>query len=69
MDLYEPTFNALKAIDGSIVKGGLIVFDEGHKKLWGEKEAIDDFLKINKKYKYIIINKNRQPDVYLKKVK
>ena len=69
MDLYEPTFNALKAIDSSIVKGGIIVFDEGYKKLWGEKEAIKDFLKINKKYKYIIINKNRQPDVYLKKIK
>lgn len=69
MDLYEPTFNALKAIDSSIVKGGIIVFDEGHKKLWGEKEAIKDFLKINKNYKYIIINKDRQPDVYLKKVK
>ena len=69
MDLYEPTFNALKAIDSSIVKGGIIVFDEGYKKLWGEKKAIEDFLKINKKYKYEIINKYRQPDVYIKKIK
>ena len=69
MDLYDPTFNALKAIDSSIVNGGIIVFDEGYKKLWGEKKAIEDFLKINKKYKYIMINKNRQPDVYLKKIK
>ena len=34
MDLYEPTFTALKSIDRHIVKGGLIVFDEGNKKIW-----------------------------------
>ena len=71
MDLYEPTFTALKSIDRSIVKGGLIVFDEGNKKIWnGEKKAIRDFLKINKNYKYFLISKkkNRQPDVYLKKI-
>ncbi len=70
MDLYEPTLNALKSIDNSIVKGGIIVFDEGNKKVWdGEKKAIKDFLKINKKYKYFSIDKSRQPDVYLKKIK
>ena len=70
MDLYEPTLNALKSIDNNIVKGGIIVFDEGNKKVWGgEKKAIKDFLKINKKYKYFLIDKNRQPDVYLKKIK
>jgi hypothetical protein len=56
------------AIDNNIVKGGYIVFDQGNKKEWGEKEAIKDFLKVNKKYKYISINKNRQPDVILKKI-
>ena len=72
MDLYEPTISALYAIDKSMVKGGLIVFDEGYKKIWdGEKKAIEYFLKKNKKYKYILIdkNENRQPDVYLKKIK
>jgi len=72
MDLYEPTFTALRSIDRSMVKGGLIVFDEGYKKIWnGEKKAIKDFLKINKNYKYFLISKkkNRQPDVYLKKIK
>ena len=69
MDLYEPTFRALEAIDKNIVVGGLIVFDEGHKKLWSESFAIRDFLKGNKKYKKIYIDKNRQPDVILKKIK
>lgn len=72
MDLYEPTLIALQAIDKNIKKGGIIVFDEGYKKTWnGEKRAIEDFLKKNKKYKYVLINKNknRQPDVYLKKIR
>ena len=69
MDLYEPTFRALEAIDKNIVVGGFIVFDEGHKKLWSERFAIRDFLKGNKKYKKIYIDKNRQPDVILKKIK
>ena len=68
MDLYEPTITALHAINKSLVKGGLIVFDEGNKKLWaGEKKAIKEFLEINKNYKYNLISKNRQPDVVLKK--
>ena len=69
MDLYLPTIKAMRAIDKNIIKGGYIVFDEGDKKLWSEKEAIKDFLKENKKYKYISIDKNRQPDVILKKIK
>lgn len=70
MDLYEPTLKGLIAIDNSIAKGGIIVFDEGHKKFWqGEKKAIKDFLKINKNYKYKLIDKRYQPDVVLKKIK
>lgn len=69
MDLYEPTLRALEAIDKNISVGGFIVFDEGHKKLWSERFAIRDFLKSNKKYKKIYIDKNRQPDVILKKIK
>ena len=67
MDLYEPTFTALKSIDRSIVKGGLIVFDEVTKKFGMVRKSYKDFLKINKNYKYFLISKkNRQPDVYLK---
>jgi hypothetical protein len=67
MDLYKPTLCALEAIDKNISVGGFIVFDEGHKKLWSERLAIKDFLKKNKKYKKILIDKTRQPDVILKK--
>ena len=49
-------------------KGGLIVFDQGYKKLWGEMRAIKDFLKKNKKYRWILIDKKRLPDVILKKI-
>ena len=69
MDLYEPTIRALEAIDKNITVGGFIVFDEGHKKFWSERFAIRDFLKTNKKYKKIYIDKKRQPDVILKKIK
>lgn len=70
MDLYKPTITALHAINRSLVKGGLIVFDEGNKKLWaGEKKAIKEFLEINKDYSYNLISKNRQPDVVLKKLR
>tara|TARA_A100001011_G_scaffold398218_1_gene501826 strand:+ start:90 stop:773 length:684 start_codon:yes stop_codon:yes gene_type:complete len=69
MDLYKPTLNALIAIDKNISVGGLIVFDEGHKKFWSERLAIKNFLKKNKKYKKVFIDKNRQPDVILKKIK
>ena len=68
MDLYEPTIRALEAIDKNITVGGFMVFDEGHKKLWSERIAIREFLKNNKKYKKIYIDKKRQPDVILKKV-
>lgn len=69
MDLYEPTLCALNAIDKNISVGGFIVFDEGHKKLWSERFAISDFLKQNKNYKKIYIDKKRQPDVILKKIR
>jgi hypothetical protein len=69
MDLYLPTLRALEAIDKNISVGGYIVFDEGDKKLWSEKLAIKDFLKKKKNYKKIVIDKNRQPDVVLKKIR
>ena len=69
MDLYEPTLYALEAIDKSISVGGLIVFDEGYKKVWSAKLAIKDFLKGKKNYKKIVIDKRRQPDIILKKLK
>lgn len=68
MDLYLPTIKALNAIDKNISKGGYIVFDEGAKKFWSERIAIKEFLKENHKYSKIIIDKNRQPDVILKKI-
>ena len=40
-----------------------------HKKIWSERLAINEFLKKNKKYKKVLIDKNRQPDVILKKIK
>ena len=69
MDLYLPTLRALEAIDKNISVDGYIVFDEGDKKLWSEKLAIKDFLKKKKNYKKILIDKNRQPDVILKKIR
>lgn len=69
MDLYLPTLKALVAIDQNMSKGSYIVFDQGHKQLWSERKAIDEFLKNNKKYKKIIIDKIKQPDVILKKLK
>ena len=69
MDLYLPTIKALEALDKNMSKGSFIVFDEGSKKLWSEKKAIKDFLKKNKKYRYMLIDKRRQPDVILKKIK
>lgn len=69
MDLYEPTIKALNAIDGSVVKNGLIIFDQGNKKRWSEKIAIKEFLKSNSKYKKIILKYKRNPDIVLKKIK
>ena len=67
MDLYSPTISALNAIEHLISKGGCILFDQGNKKLWeGEKKAIKEFLKRNKKkYNFFIISKENQPDVLL----
>ena len=69
MDLYQPTLSALNAIEKNISVGGFIVFDEGHKKIWSARLAIKDFLKDKKNYKKIIIDKRRQPDIVLKKLK
>ena len=71
VDLYQPTKKILISIDKHVSKNGLIVFDEGQKKLWpGENKALKEFLKKNKsKYKLFIIDKNRQPDCYLQKIK
>lgn len=69
MDLYLPTLKALNAIDKNMVKGSYIVFDEGAKNFWSERLAIKEFLKKNNKYKKIIIDKKRFPDVILKKIK
>ena len=70
MDLYLPTLKGLQAIDKNMSKGGFIVLDEGRKKNWAERKAIKDFLKKNKKYRSILIDKNkkRQPDLILKKI-
>ena len=69
MDLYLPTIKGLRAIDENIIKGRYMVFDQGDKKLWSERKAIKDFLRENKKYQYIFIDKNKQPDVILKKIR
>ena len=58
-----------RCLEKNMSIGSFIVFDEGYKKLWSAKLAIKDFLKENKNYKKIIINKIRQPDVILKKFK
>lgn len=68
MDLYEPTLQALESIDKNMSRGGLIVFDEGNKKLWSERFAIKEFLKNKKNYKRMLISTMRQPDVLLKKM-
>ena len=68
MDLYEPTYRALLAIEKNIAINGLIVFDQGNKKKWAERYAIKDFLKNKKNFKKIIINKTYQPDIILKKI-
>ena len=69
MDLYQPTLSALNVIEKNISVGGLIVFDEGYKKKWSARLAVKDFLKGKKNYKKIIIDKRRQPDIVLKKLK
>ena len=68
MDLYLPTLKGLEAIHKNMSKGGIIVFDEGNKKLWGERFAIKEFLKKHKNYKTITLSKKDAPDVVLKKI-
>ena len=49
MDLYLPTIKALKAMDGNIVKGGYIVFDD-YEDVWSSTEVCYavDYLVANK---------------------
>ena len=53
MDLFLPTLRGLEAIHKNMSKGGIIVFDEGNKKLWGERFAIKEFLKNKKNINYL----------------
>jgi len=70
LDLYLPTLKALNSINKNMSVGSFIVFDQGSKKLWAERKAINEFIKKNKNYKKIYIyNKKRQPDIILKKIK
>ena len=71
LDLYKPTKSILEVIDEYIVKYGLIVFDQAQKSEWvGEKKALNEFYKVNKKkYQLIKLNKNFSPDIILKKIK
>tara|TARA_B100001248_G_C27399780_1_gene469174 strand:+ start:95 stop:826 length:732 start_codon:yes stop_codon:yes gene_type:complete len=69
MDLYQPTIKGLQSIDKNMTIGSLIVFDEGNKNQWSERLAIRDFLRENKKYKKLYLNKYRQPDIILKKIR
>lgn len=68
LDLYLPTINGLNAIKNNIVKNGLIVFDQGDKKIWSERKAIKEFLKQNKNFKIVERIKKRQPDLVVKKI-
>lgn len=68
LDLFLPTLSALNAINKNISKNGLVVFDQGNKKLWSEKKAVKYFLSQNKNFKIIESNKFRQPDLIIKKL-
>ena len=70
VDLYQPTKKILEAINPYMQKNSLIVFDEGNDKSWsGEKKALNEFFKKNKKsYQKEYIKFARQPDVILKKI-
>ena len=48
MDVYEPTFHALKVFSKLMVKGGLIVIDD-YATVEGATRAVDNFCKKNKK--------------------
>lgn len=71
VDLYEPTKKILEAIHKHIPKGGLIVFDEANKKNFpGEKLAMNEFLNnYIDSYRKEIISSDKQPDVFLEKIK
>jgi hypothetical protein len=44
MDLYKPTYAALKNLWNNVVVGGVIVFDEYAYHSWSESEAADEFI-------------------------
>ena len=70
LDLYLPTLKALNSINKNMSVGSFMVFDQGSKKLWAERKAINEFISKNKNYKKIYIdNKKRQPDIVLEKIK
>lgn len=47
MDLYEPTYHALKMFWNNVVSGGVVVFDEYAYHSWSESDAADQFVKEN----------------------
>lgn len=70
-DIYKTTKKILSELSNKIPIGGIIVFDEG---ICGNKNeeprALKEFYNSNKtKFKKIILQKNYQPDVYLKRIK
>ncbi len=70
-DYYDATKIILDKLSKKLSIGGIIVFDEG---IIGQKteepKALRDFLKHNRSfYKKILLKKNYQPDVYLKKIR
>lgn len=47
MDLYEPTYQALRILWNNVVSGGVVVFDEYAYHSWSESDAADQFVKEN----------------------
>jgi hypothetical protein len=44
MDLYKPTYAALKNLWKNVVTGGVVVFDEYAYHSWSESDAVDEFI-------------------------
>ena len=70
-DIYNVTKKILDELKEKLSVGGIIVFDEG---IYGKKneepKALKEFYKKYKKnFKKILLKKNYQPDVYLKKIR
>mgnify|MGYP001160143635 CR=1 FL=1 len=70
-DIYGPVKTILNTLNKKISKGGIIAFDEGNRGInKGEKKALNEFYKKNKKqYRRIFLKKNYQPDVILEKTR